>query len=175
MAIRAKSRTNPFCWALAGLGLIALLAGCAAQSPGSTASPAPPSQGPTMSKPLPTPPVPTTGETSSPGSEPSAGDQLTIRYDNGRGSVETWTLTCDPIGGDHPDPKAACQALLEHEAALQPVPPDQACTEQYGGPDTAAITGTWRGKPVNAHLSRTNGCEMSRWDQLAGLLPRSAA
>ncbi len=123
----------------------------------------------------PSPSAPNSSQPNPSTAEPSPGDQLTIRYDNGRGSVETWTLACNPVGGDHPDPKAACQALIAHDAALQPVPPDRACTEQYGGPDTAAITGTWRGRPVNALLSRTNGCEISRWDQLAGLLPRAAA
>ena len=44
------------------------------------------------------------------------------------------------------------------------------CTQQYGGPETATITGSWQGKPVNSTLSRKNGCEISRWDALKDVL-----
>ena len=45
------------------------------------------------------------------------------------------------------------------------------CTEQYGGPEQAMITGTYRGEPVSYGLSRTNGCEIGRWESLRFLLP----
>ncbi len=51
------------------------------------------------------------------------------------------------------------------------VPPDQACTEIYGGPDEAFITGEIDGRPVDATVSRSNGCEIDRWEQLVGLIP----
>lgn len=161
MAFRAMAIKIASVALATGFGLVVLLAGCAPQTPGDTASPAP-TQEPTMK---PTPSLP---------SSPSEGEQLTIRYDNGRDSVQTWTLTCDPDGGDHPDAQAACKALADHESALQPVPADRQCTQQYGGPETATITGTWGGKRVNAMLSRTNGCEIARWDDLAGLLPKAS-
>jgi hypothetical protein len=75
------------------------------------------------------------------------------------------TLTCDPDGGSHPDPAAACAALLENEAALQPVSRDVACTEIYGGNQIARITGS-----VQASFSRQNGCEIARWDALQPVL-----
>jgi hypothetical protein len=97
---------------------------------------------------------------------------LTIVSDDGKGKTETWTLTCDPAGGTHPDPAAACAALeAKGKTALPPVPKDMMCTQQFGGPQTAKITGTWKGEPVNATFSRTNGCEISRWKALTGLLP----
>jgi hypothetical protein len=46
-----------------------------------------------------------------------------------------------------------------------------ACTQVYGGPQKATIRGTWQGKPVRSSFSRTDGCEISRWDQLEGFLP----
>jgi hypothetical protein len=99
---------------------------------------------------------------------------LTIRYDDGTGAVQEWTLTFDPPGGSHPDPEAACRALAEHgRTALPPVPENQPCTMVYGGPQTARITGSWQGQPVDATLSRTNGCEIARWKALRGLLPAS--
>ena len=51
------------------------------------------------------------------------------------------------------------------------VPPDQACTEIYGGPDEAFITGEINGRPVDATVSRRNGCEIDRWERLVGLIP----
>jgi hypothetical protein len=97
---------------------------------------------------------------------------LTIVSDDGKGKTETWTLTCDPAGGTHPDAEAACAALAaKGESALPPVAKDMMCTQQYGGPQTAKITGTWKGETVNASFSRTNGCEISRWQDLKGLLP----
>jgi hypothetical protein len=59
--------------------------------------------------------------------------------------------------------------------ALPAVPKDQMCTQVFGGPETATITGTWRGKPVMSRLSRINGCEISRWNALNGLLPKPGA
>jgi hypothetical protein len=56
--------------------------------------------------------------------------------------------------------------------ALPPVRQDMQCTQVYGGPETAHITGTWRGQAVDSRLSRQNGCEIARWNALAGFLPR---
>ena len=79
------------------------------------------------------------------------------------GDSRSATLQCDPDGGSHPAVAAACDALLQHEDALQPVPSDVACTEIYGGPQLATISGP----DVRATLSRRNGCEIARWDALA--------
>ena len=93
--------------------------------------------------------------------------ELMIMVDDGAGAKITWTLTCDPPGGTHPDPAAACRALHAHGAkALPPVRKDVACTQIYGGPQKATISGTWQGQRVRSSFSRVNGCEISRWDQL---------
>lgn len=96
---------------------------------------------------------------------------LTIVIDDG-GTRQTWQLTCDPAGGDHPRAEEACAALNRSGAsALPPVPADRQCAQVYGGPQTATIRGTWRGQEINSSLSRKNACEMARWDALEGLLP----
>jgi hypothetical protein len=96
---------------------------------------------------------------------------LTVVVDDGSGPV-TWRLDCDPPGGDHPDPTAACTALdAKGGTALPPVSKDQMCTMVYGGPEKATVEGTWRGEPVSASFDRSNGCEIARWAALAGLLP----
>ena len=105
--------------------------------------------------------------------DPSAGPtDLTIVHDDGAGQRTTWTLTCDPAGGTHPDPEAACAALVGNgDRALPPKRKDVVCSQVYGGPQTATIQGTWQGRTVRSSFSRTDGCEISRWDQLKGLLP----
>jgi hypothetical protein len=108
---------------------------------------------------------------SAPGSPTSAGTRLTVTVHPGPGRPpSTWTLTCDPPGGTHPAAGAACAALAA--AAPDPfaeVPADTMCSQIYGGPQTATVTGTWRGRPVQARFSRTDGCQTARWDSLAPL------
>ena len=53
--------------------------------------------------------------------------------------------------------------------ALAPVPRDVMCTQIYGGPEQALVTGPLDGRKVWARFKRTNGCETARWDRLAFL------
>ena len=93
---------------------------------------------------------------------------LTITFwPTGRGGEpRSATLTCEPAGGTHPDPAKACEALLAHMDALDPVPPGVACTQVYGGAQVASISGSG----LDATFSRTNGCGIGRWDALAPVL-----
>jgi hypothetical protein len=150
------------------LVVLGLLAGCR-----QTAEPsADPTSGPLTVTPSQTPEPPTTRPTHTPTSPAPGPTDLAIVYQDGSGKTSRWQLTCDPAGGTHPDPQAACEALAAHgERALPPVPKDVACTEIYGGPDKATVSGTWQGKRVHSTFSRVNGCEISRWDRMRGLLP----
>ncbi|MCX9191930.1 hypothetical protein C3Y87_10980 [Carbonactinospora thermoautotrophica] len=100
--------------------------------------------------------------------------ELRVTVDPDGGAVRTWTLRCDPPGGTHPDPRAACTAIDEAfrggDDPFAPTPRDMLCAEIFGGPQTATISGTWRGKPVNASYSRVNSCEIARWDRLKPVL-----
>lgn len=101
---------------------------------------------------------------------PIAADLTVVVDATGEGATTTYTLTCEPVGGDHPDAEAACAAIAAGGlAAFEPTPMDVACTEQWGGPQTATVTGTVGGETVNAEFSRTNGCEISRWATLEPL------
>lgn len=103
-----------------------------------------------------------------------ASNDLMIEVDAGDGSPpQRWTLTCTGSGasGDLPDAEAACAHLQGLDDPFAPLPADQLCTEQYGGPQTARITGLWRGEPVDLRLARTDGCEISQWESLRPLLP----
>lgn len=139
--------------ALLGLAILGLVSGCGASGP---ASPDAPSAQPAPAS-----------------STAAAADELVITVQDGAGSTQTWRLSCNPPGGTHPDPTAACAALSANGAkALPAVPKGKMCSQLYGGPQTATITGTWQGRPVRSAFSRVNGCETSRWDSLAGLLPK---
>ncbi|HVF18676.1 MAG TPA: SSI family serine proteinase inhibitor [Mycobacteriales bacterium] len=114
------------------------------------------------------------GDTNPPGvvAADAARDSYTISVAaDDKSPATTWRLTCEPAGGDHPDPTAACDALEKAADPFGPVEPDTACTEIYGGPETATITGTRNGAPVEAKYSRINGCEISRWDAIAAVIP----
>ena len=90
------------------------------------------------------------------------------------GGTSTWTLTCDPAGGDHPDPEQACadlDALARSGDPFAPLPEDRICTEQYGGDQTARLTGTFRGAQVDLALSRVDGCRIAQWDGFGAVLP----
>ncbi|WP_088289496.1 SSI family serine proteinase inhibitor [Kineosporia sp. A_224] len=159
MTTRPGHRRRPPAPALVVLAAAAALAACGGGSSAASGSPAPSltlsSQSPTA---VPTPTA-------------SGATTLTVVVDDGSGPV-TWRLDCDPPGGDHPDPAAACAALDAKAAtALLPVPKDQMCTMVYGGPEKASVEGTWRGTPVSTTFDRSNGCEIARWAALAGLLP----
>ena len=45
------------------------------------------------------------------------------------------------------------------------------CAQVYDGPQTAHVTGRWRGEPVDLQLARNDGCHISQWDGLGPLLP----
>jgi hypothetical protein len=95
--------------------------------------------------------------------------KLTVRVDgDGQGPSKANTLELTCAAGDKSD---ACAAASELTAAdLAPTPADTACTQIYGGPETATIKGTLNGEPVDATLNRTNGCEIKRWETASALL-----
>lgn len=119
--------------------------------------------------------TPTSSATVTP--DPAGGELTITAWPAGRahGTVVRRTLSCAPIGGTVPDAAAACAVLAAHPEALQPIPADRACTEIYGGPAEALITGRWGAAAVRLHVSRTDGCRIARWDLLQPLLPEPAS
>jgi Subtilisin inhibitor-like len=79
--------------------------------------------------------------------------------------TQIWTLRC-PDGGTLPGAAEACDQLERVDDPFAPVPENVACTEIYGGPQTADVRGTYQGRPVEARFNRTNGCEIARWDNV---------
>lgn len=95
----------------------------------------------------------------------------------GKGEPVRTTLRCNPPRGTVPRPAVACRRLAETGRKLfAPPREDLVCTQVYGGPQVARVTGTVQGKRVWATFSRQDGCQISRWDALAPwLLPRGGA
>ena len=84
--------------------------------------------------------------------------------------TKVWTLHC-PSGGTLPDAELACRNLDRLDDPFGALPKNFACTEIYGGPQVADVQGTFRGKPVNTRFTRTNGCEIARWNRVLFLFP----
>ena len=108
---------------------------------------------------------------------PAQGDHdLLVVVDLGDGTApERWTLTCaGTASGTHPDADAACTHLKGLADPFAPLPADAVCTQVYGGPETARVSGVWQGEPVELELSRTDGCRIAQWDDLGPLLPPPA-
>jgi hypothetical protein len=84
-----------------------------------------------------------------------------------------WTLRCDPPGGSLRQPARACERIASGGGKLfAPVPRGIACTQIYGGPQKARVVGTVRGTKVWATFTRTDGCQIGRWQRLSPwLLP----
>lgn len=75
-------------------------------------------------------------------------------------------------GSTLPDPAAALEEVEQFGQNIffpQPGPP-KLCTQQYGGPQVAVVTGNFHGRNVQSEFRRTDGCEIARWNALAALL-----
>lgn len=109
------------------------------------------------------------------GSSDSSGStnlQITVWPKGNAGSSATYTLKCPQGTGTLPDARAACSKLRQVSAkTFEPVPAGTACTEIYGGPQRAQVSGQLAGKPISAEFERTNGCEIARWGLLVFLFP----
>jgi hypothetical protein len=88
----------------------------------------------------------------------------------------SYTLVCQDglpaAESKHPEAEAACAALKSKPELLNPPArsTDQACTEQYGGPQRASVTGVVDGTPVEVSFARRNGCEIAAWNTAVDVL-----
>ena len=97
----------------------------------------------------------------------NANYRLQIVYqDSPKAKSVFWQLSCNPAGGNHPQPNLACKEIKRAVSPFKKPANDEICTKIYGGPQQATVTGTWAGKKVNRKFTRTNGCGLNRWQQL---------
>ena len=106
------------------------------------------------------------GDGSAPGND-APRTQLTIRVDrdgDGPEPAEQVQISC-------PGEDRACDAAEAlRPADFEPPADDIACTEQFGGPQTATVSGTLARRQVDGRFSRQDGCAIARWDKVAPLL-----
>ena len=93
---------------------------------------------------------------------------VTVDDDGAKGADKPRELKLDCA---KPTDSQACGAAAGVSTAdIRPTGGDVACTDIYGGPEEATIRGTIRGEDVDATFTRTNGCEIARWDRVKALL-----
>ena len=94
-------------------------------------------------------------------------------YPNGvAGDSTTWTLQCEPVGGDHPDPEGACARLATLDDPFGKVKAVPRCDEIPGAsPEVALIEGSFHGREVEETFDRSSGCVFERWDRLGPVFP----
>ena len=107
-------------------------------------------------------------EAASPAGEPVA--RLVVSVDpDGRGpeAANETRFSCST-----PRESTVCaEASALEPSDVEPVDPATACTELFGGPETARLRGRVRGRAVDARFARNNGCEIARWDKVQFLFP----
>ncbi len=99
----------------------------------------------------------------------------TAPADSTRLTVEVTGAGSDPIaielrcGGAKPCEQGRLDKLA---AVAEPADPARACTQQYGGPEKAHMTGTLEGEPVDVTVTRSDGCGIADYEALFAALGR---
>ncbi|MGW4381007.1 SSI family serine proteinase inhibitor [Kitasatospora sp. NPDC004531] len=88
-----------------------------------------------------------------------SGVELSVVFASGE--TRAVTLTCDPDGGTHPTPGAACGLLrsVGGDPGKLDVDPGAICTLE-SAPVTARLSGTWQGRPAAFSRTYGNPCEL---------------
>lgn len=126
-------------------------------------------------------PATTTTTTAGGGGEVDAAISLSIDVTADGQPLRSATLSCGNTTAEGTDFLADPQAAVAACDLLQTNPdastrlvegpnPDLLCTEIYGGPEVATVTGEIQGQPVDTTIDRTDGCGIAAWDTLAPLL-----
>ncbi|WP_323960156.1 serine protease inhibitor [Arthrobacter sp. JZ12] len=178
--------------ALAGVVLALALTGCGASgnagaeltgAPPSVQSSTPqPSDSPTDPESIvpPETPKPSPSFPTDPDAAGTANLTISIRL-SPESQPKEYVLECsrDGVGSSTtmPNAEAACEVVRRLGASFFNAKPDpnKMCTQQYGGPQTATITGTVDGQRVHAYFSATDGCEIARWNALQAVLGSAGA
>jgi hypothetical protein len=92
------------------------------------------------------------------------------------GPSDTYTLDCPGGTGTLPQAASACAELSQFDASVfDPVPGDVGCTQNYGGPQVARVTGRFYENSIDAVFDLYNGCQIERWQKLSFLFPLDAS
>lgn len=104
---------------------------------------------------------------------------VSVAVDPGDGkSPRTATLSCDGSKGkgtgylaEKVAADSACSLVIgPGRKRLVSGPVGGACTQQYGGPEQATITGSIQGDRINTKVARSDGCGIADWELLTPLV-----
>ncbi|WP_353711156.1 SSI family serine proteinase inhibitor [Arthrobacter sp. K5] len=152
------------------------------QTPGTgtpgTGTPSTPAPGSTPPDAETTVPAPAPPAASPLPSGPGAGDaELSITVKASKdGKVVNYTLVCKdgaPMAeSQHPNAAAGCTALKNNAAIVNRAAPPKgiSCTQQYGGPQVATVTGEVNGTPVETSFALRDGCQIGAWNAAKDIL-----
>ncbi len=87
---------------------------------------------------------------------------LTVTPGGSREPAAVARLMCEPPGGDHPKPVAACHALAAAAGDFTALRGRQAPCPMLYAPVTAAARGMWQGRSVSYRETFPNKCVMLR-------------
>lgn len=110
------------------------------------------------------------------GAQPNV--RLEIRYDTGGEVKKTAGLTCRGSRMRatgflrRRSARRLCRVARGLRSFLATPPQHEMCTEQWGGPDRARITGRIGGSVVARRLARSDGCGIDEWNTAQPLLPK---
>jgi len=95
------------------------------------------------------------------GTNPAAGLSQLVMTKSGSVHRQV-TLECDPAGGTHPTPDAACASIAAVNGQFGQLPsvPGGFCTADFA-PVTVTVTGNWQSQPVIFTKTYTNDCGAS--------------
>ncbi|OBZ91314.1 Subtilisin inhibitor-like protein 1 [Choanephora cucurbitarum] len=82
-------------------------------------------------------------------------DRLTISCSSQKAK---YTLSCSPVGGNHPHRQEACKALKRCGGNLNSIPPTTTICSSVFAPVTVTVEGTYGGKAVNLQREYENPC-----------------
>ena len=107
---------------------------------------------------------------------------LTVRYNAGSGRDHVAHLRCRRDSA-HADgflrttgAHADCRRARKIASFLASQPSSKRiCSQIYGGPQRARITGTIGARRIDRRFKRTNGCEIGDWQNAVPLVPRVRA
>lgn len=100
--------------------------------------------------------------------------EITIRADGNAISAQ-FLLDCNGANAldssTLPNAADACKLITDKPEIISSQDDPQAiCTEIYGGPEKAEISGKLAGKTISTSFSKHNGCAIERWNRAELLL-----
>ena len=103
---------------------------------------------------------------------------LTVHYANGPHAERVAHLRCrgDSARADgflRTSARPACRRARKIATFLASQPSSKrVCTQIYGGPQRARVTGTIGTRHIDRRFKRTDGCQVADWQYAIPLLPR---